>query len=198
MKKIATIAAIATLMSSYSQISYADEFGQLVSGQQIPLTKQVKELDNSWRQVTISGQYEMGDFMRNWSGILSGNSYSYIYYTKGETVEIEDETYIVAYRLPSSPDIVSFQSLYQTAIGLGCNDASLPTQLTPQTMLNLSLLNLRTIGSLNDVRPFDFKQEVAASKQRYNAAKETCEQIQNNPFGTPETTPETPEAPESY
>ncbi len=38
-----------------------------------------------------------------------------------------------------------------------------PEKLTPDTPLSLSLLNLRTSGSLTDIRPFDLNQEIADS-----------------------------------
>lgn len=185
MKKHAVLLTVTALLSISSLSSYGSDFSSLVSGQQVPLTKQLKDLDNSWRQISVSGQFEMGDFMKNWSSLFGGSPANYIYYTQGETVEVASETYIIAYRLPSTGEGLTIQSLMGTVTSFGCNEASLPIQLAPETTINLSLLNLRTIGSLNDVRSFNISEELAASKKRYEEAKTACEQIPTEPTTMP-------------
>lgn len=58
------------------------------------------------------------------------------YYTKGQTVSIGSETYIVAYSL-----------------------LSLAEKISPELPLNLSLLNLKTIGSISNIRAFETVSE---------------------------------------
>lgn len=181
MKNNVILLATTALLSTYSLPSYGSDFEKLVSGQQIPLTQKLQDLDSSWRQISIGGQYEMGDFMKSWAGLLGGSSYNYVYYTQGQTVKVAEETYVIAYRLPATGEGLNFRNLIESTFSMGCTEASLPIKLTPETSLSLSLLNLRTIGSLNDVRVFNLKEEVAASEQRYEAAKVACEQIQTQP-----------------
>ncbi|MCU0536579.1 MAG: hypothetical protein MUD14_22045 [Hydrococcus sp. Prado102] len=188
MKKNAVFLTLTALLSISSLPSYGSDFSSLVSGQQVPLTKQLKDLDSSWRQISVSGQFEMGDFMKNWSGIIGGSPYNYIYYTQGETVEVASETYVIAYRLPSTGEGLTIKSLMETTFSFGCNEASLPVQLAPETTINLSLLNLRTIGSLNDVRSFNLSEELAASQKRYEEAKKACEQMPTDPTTMPPQT----------
>jgi hypothetical protein len=188
MKKKAIFLTLTALLSISSLPSYGSDFSKLVSGQQVPLTKQLKDLDSSWRQISVSGQFEMGDFMKNWSGIFGGSPANYVYYTQGETVEVASETYVIAYRVPSTGDGLTFKSLMETTFSFGCNEASLPIQLAPETTINLSLLNLRTIGSLNDVRPFNLSEELAASQKRYEEAKKACEQMPTDPTTMPPET----------
>jgi hypothetical protein len=197
MKKTAIFLAASALLSTYSQPSYASDFGQLVSGQQIPLTRKLGDLDDSWRQMSVSGQYEMGDFMKNWAGLLGGSSYHYVYYTQGETVEVAEETYVVAYRLPATGEGLNFRTLIESTFTMGCSDSFLPIKLTPETMLSLSLLNIRTIGSLNDVRTFNLETELSASEKQYEEAKVSCEQMQTTPTEPTEPT-ESPDAQPPY
>jgi hypothetical protein len=193
MRKTAIILALTALISTYPQSSYGSDFETLVSGQQIPLTKSLKDLDDSWRQISISGQFEMGDFMKNWAGLFGGSSYNYVYYTQGKTVKVADETYVIAYRLPSTGEGLNMRTLMETTFSMGCTEASLPIQLKPETSLSLALLNIRTIGSLNDVRSFNLKEELTASEQNYQKAKTACEQMPTQPIQTPIETPPEPE-----
>ncbi|NJM90245.1 MAG: hypothetical protein HC847_27025 [Hydrococcus sp. RU_2_2] len=190
MKKNATFLALTALFSIASLPSYGSDFSSLVSGQQVPLAKQLKDLDSSWRQISVSGQFEMGDFMKNWSGLFGGSPANYVYYTQGETVEVASETYVIAYRIPSTGEGLTIKTFMETTFSFGCNEASLPIQLAPETTINLSLLNLRTIGSLNDVRSFNLSEELAASQKRYEEAKKACEQMPTDPTTMPtETNP---------
>lgn len=119
MRKTAIILALTALISTYSQSSYGSDFETLVSGQQIPLTKSLKDFDDSWRQISISGQFEMGDFMKNWAGLFGGSSYNYVYYTQGKTVKVADETYVIAYRLPSTAEGLNMRTLMETTFSMG-------------------------------------------------------------------------------
>jgi hypothetical protein len=130
------LAATAATAATSSQLSFAAELPDLLSGDRFPLTLKLKNLNNEWRGFSMSGQYEMGEWMQTFSSMF-GNSASNTYYTKGQTVNIGNETYMVAYRIESRSD-----------------------KLTPETTLSLSLLNLRTIGSLNNIRLFNVEQEI--------------------------------------
>lgn len=165
MRKTAIILALTTLISTYSQPSYAENLEELLSGQKLPLTVQLKNLDNSWRQITINGQFEMGDLLQTYSSLFGGSTNN-IYYTQGQMVKIGSETYIIAYRLPSKGEAVSFSSIFQSVLG-GTAQPAPDNKLTLETPLTLSLLNLRTIGSLNNVRSFNLDETIAASEKAY-------------------------------
>jgi|GEM_PF-5415672 len=127
---------LAAAIATSSQVSFAAELPDLISGNRFPLTLKLRDLNNEWRGFSMSGQYEMGDWMQTFSSLF-GTSASNLYYTKGQTVSVGNETYLVAYRIESKPE-----------------------KLTAETSLTLSLLNLRTIGSLNNIRLFNLQQEV--------------------------------------
>jgi hypothetical protein len=184
MRKSAIALLLATSMFAYSQKCYAGNFQKIISGEQFSLTKQLKDLDSSWRQIAIGGQYEMGDLMKSWSSLFGAAGYNNIYYTQGETVKINDETYVVAYRLPASDKGLSFKSLFENAMSsfsaAECSETTSTEKIKPETAINLSLLNIKTIGSLNDVRPFNLKDELAAFKKAEQEAKTACENAKSS------------------
>lgn len=115
---------------------------ELFGSQNIPTTVRLRDLNSSWRAMGTNGPLELGNFqmMVNSS---AGGSFAATYYTKGETVTIGAETYIVAYSLFTLVD-----------------------KVTPDLPLSLSLLNVKTIGSLSNIRPFDvFKETKVLEKQ---------------------------------
>jgi hypothetical protein len=181
-KTTLTLAIVASILT-YSQKCFANDFQNLISGKKAPLTKQLKDLNDSWRQIAISGQYEMGDLMKSWASIFSADSYNNIYYTQGQTVLVNNETYLVAYRLPTSGKTLTIQSLFENVMGsmagltgTDCDSIVFAAKITPETTIQLSLLNLKTIGSLNDVRTFDLKTELATLAKAEQESKAACEQ----------------------
>ncbi|MFM2312016.1 MAG: hypothetical protein RLZZ04_1292 [Cyanobacteriota bacterium] len=183
MRKTTLALAIVTSILTYSQKCLASDFQELISGNQAPLSRQLKDFDDSWRQVAISGQYEMADLMKSWTNLFGANIYNNIYYTQGKTVQVNDETYVVAYRLASSGEPLNLNSLLEGVMGSvsgiaggDCEAIASPEKITPETKVTLSLLNLKTIGSLNNVRPFDLETDLAMLEEAEQQAQEACEQ----------------------
>ena len=183
MRKITLALAVVSYMLSYGQKCLANDFEGLISGKQVPLTRQLKDLDDSWRQIAISGQYEMADLMKSWTSLFGANLYNNIYYTQGKTVKVNSETYVIAYRLASSEEALNINSLFENVMGsvaglAGCDcDAITSAQkISPETSISLSLLNVKTIGSLNNVRPFDLETDLAMLEKAEQQSKTACEQ----------------------
>jgi hypothetical protein len=103
----------------------------ILSGNSIPTAIKLKDLTPEWRAMSTNGQLEIGNFQAVVS-LFGGGSFANNYYTKGQTINVGSETYIVAYSL-----------------------ISLPEKITPELSLSLSLLNLKTIGSLSNIRVFE-------------------------------------------
>jgi cell division septation protein DedD len=115
---------------------------ELFGSQNIPTTVRLRDLNSSWRAMGTNGPLELGNFQMIVNS-SAGGSFAATYYTKGETVTIGSETYIVAYSLFTLVD-----------------------KVTPDLPLSLSLLNVKTIGSLSNIRPFDsFKETKVLEKQ---------------------------------
>lgn len=110
-------------------------FASILSGNSIPTTIKLKDLTAEWRAMSTNGQVEIGNFQAL-VGLFGGGAFANNYYTKGQTINIGSETYIVAYSL-----------------------LSLDAKVSPELPLNLSLLNLKTIGSMSNIRIFELVAE---------------------------------------
>ncbi|KGF71873.1 hypothetical protein DO97_14650 [Neosynechococcus sphagnicola sy1] len=127
---------------------------ELLSGRTVPLTLKLKDLSNDWRRMTISSQAMSSNFAEILSAVLPGTAAG-VYYTHGQTVIVGSETYLVVYRIPlEKPDLTAL--LRTGANAPPCST----TPITAETTVVLSLLNLRTVSSFNEVQPFNLIQEL--------------------------------------
>jgi hypothetical protein len=180
-----TLILAVALAGIYIQKSYGTKFEGLLTGEQVPLSFQLQNLDSSWRKMAISGQSESGDYIRSYYNLLIKSAINFVgspgninvYFTQGRTVKIGRETYLIAYHVPVKPIGFNLQSIMEKRFACAIAAAE---PLNPETPLTLSFLNVRTIGSLNDVSAFDLDQELAASKQTAEKAQALCEQSQQN------------------
>lgn len=140
------------------QVQQSMTFKQLLSGTAPPLAMQLKDLNGDWRRMSVSGAADigMGGYMSMLTSMFSGMGVGGVYYTRGDTVTIGSETYIIAYSPKTRK--VDFAAL------MHASTPPAPEKLTPDTTLTLSLLNQRTIGSLTDIQPFDINEEIGASE----------------------------------
>lgn len=129
----------------------------LLSGGSVPLTRALKDLDGSWRSLSVSSPSDAANPATAYLALLSGGTAPNTYYTQGNVVTLGTETYIVAYRPKTAK--IDFAALMQN----GGNNLPKPAKLTSGTPLLLSLLNLRTLGSLSDIQPFSLEEELKSS-----------------------------------
>ncbi|AFY96494.1 hypothetical protein Cha6605_5623 [Chamaesiphon minutus PCC 6605] len=128
----AAIPEIEPVVSFRSNLLAADpSFADILKGNSIPTSIKLRELTPEWRAMSTNGQLEIGNFQA-FVSLFGGGAFANNYYTKGQTVTIGSETYIVAYSI-----------------------LSLAERVAPDLTLNLSLLNLKTIGSMSNIRAFD-------------------------------------------
>lgn len=152
----------------------ASDLGQLLAGKDFPLAVKLKDLNGDWRRVTIRGSGSVsGNVSVNVSGSARSTSQNNLvgslgggqtYVTKGQTASAGGQIYLVAYHLPVAG--LDLAALLQ-ALATKAPPAS--AVLTPDTALPLSLLELRTAGSIDDVRPFDMNREIADSQKALKA-----------------------------
>lgn len=120
-----------------------------LSGSQYPLSLTLKNLDGSWRTFSLSGSGDAAGQLGVYFSLLT-NGLQSTYYTKGETVTLNGEVYLVAYHQKITLD-------YTTLFKGNSSDLPPAPKLTPDTVLSLSLLNLRSVGSLNDIQAFSLQ-----------------------------------------
>src|SRR6185369_5192725 len=94
--KMRAIALILLLAPVCARGQDGETLKELLSGDQIPLTVAVKDLDAEWRRVAISTPDPGGK-----------GSYGKerIYFTKGQTITRAQETFLIAYSPPAGPPI---------------------------------------------------------------------------------------------
>ncbi len=114
-----------------SRLAAEPSLASVLSGNSVPTSIELKKLTPEWRAMSTNGQFEFGNFQA-FISVFGGGSFATTYYTKGQTISIGSETYIVAYSL-----------------------LSLVEKVVPETLLNLSLLNLKTIGTMSNIRAFE-------------------------------------------
>jgi prepilin-type processing-associated H-X9-DG protein len=140
----------------------------LLSSSEVPLSIQMKVMDASWRRFTINGN-SMTALQWQMMGAAGGIEIG-VHFTKGQTVILGGETYLIAYRLPIviDPRFLNWH---------GHGDPPRPRKPSDLTSLPLSLLNLRTTGSLNDLRPFNAGRDMVNTEQANAASVKTLTQL---------------------
>jgi hypothetical protein len=140
----------------------------VLSSQKYPLSIQLKNLDASWRRFLLSEGNENATQMRAW-GAGSGFKYG-VHFTEGDIVQIGEESFLVAYRLPVK---IAVRTLNQIALG----PVPIPRKPDGDTILCLSLLNLKSIGSLDDLRPFNPRTDMDSDRPAREESVRTLEQL---------------------
>ena len=156
-----------------------------------PLQIKASELDASWRRFKMSKPLDSNFNVMPYEQTVSGNSELYSYFTRGETLKVGDETFLLAYRTP-----FFFYQPMDSSVSEEDSDAAangriqgkdLPAnfreniatfdlypRVMPSQTLSLCLLNVRTIEGLGDIRAFDAKTDLIsvvtrADKERIGA-----------------------------
>lgn len=169
---INVIAILLLLLVVMPAASRAGDFKDLLSGKTYPLTVKLGDLGKEWRRITIR---TTGSASGNISVSISGNSNSTsgssqnniadlagskVYLTKGQTASANGVTYLVAYRLPGGG--IDLPALIQV---LATKSAPELNPLTVESVLPLSVLDVKCVGSLDEIRAFDLKREIAESEK---------------------------------
>ncbi len=136
--------------------------GALLSGHVLPLSRKLKDLDGTWRRFSLGG----GD--QSITSAMYGLPGT-VYYTTGQTVSAQGESYLVAY----SPEVkMGSLQLMMTGRSEGTTE-----QVGGETPVRLALLNLRTMGSLVDIRPFSLQAEVASFSEALSSLRSISSQM---------------------
>jgi hypothetical protein len=147
----------------------------------------LKELRPDWRRISVSGLPEAGggggSALMGLAGGLFGALFggggaapppagAPAYYTQGQTLTVGTETFLVAYK-------AQLKGLDMAALMQAGPEAKLPPpdKLTPETPLALTLMNLRSVASITDVRPFNMDRELEESAKAAQAEAAFREQI---------------------
>jgi hypothetical protein len=164
------------LLAAVTTAATAEGFEEVLAGRHGPLTLKLRELDGEWRRFRLgggSGADGGEQFLAMMLGAGGAAGGSEVYYTKGRTVHVGGEVYLVAWRLTPR----SIQAGALTGLLHGRPEQMPPAEKpTPDTELALSLLHLRTAGNLLDIRPFSLELELTGGDTSPAALEQAREQ----------------------
>jgi prepilin-type processing-associated H-X9-DG protein len=153
--------------------------GSILAGGVAPQTLQLKDLDNSWQAFRLSGNASEGNSLLDVYLLYAGQSPSQnTFYTQGKTVTISDQTFLVAYHIQQAP--LDLRALMRS------NSPPTPKPITADTTLSLCLINIRSIGVMNDIQQFDLNNVVSSDKAAKSALNADIQQ-QNDEAQTEQT-----------
>ena len=171
---LASFTLVAAMLLVYQTSGRGADLEKVLSGKICPLSVKLGELDQDWRRITI---HTTGNVTGNVSVSVSGTHSSSssqnniadlfgskVYLTKGQTVSVNDRVYLIAYHMPAGG--LNVQALIES---LATKTPPAAPTLGAETTIPLSLLDLESVGSLDDVRAFDVKTEIAESEKLFKA-----------------------------
>lgn len=172
--------------TAFGQNAEKSAFDQLAAQNVAPSQVLIKDLTKNWRRViverdddnTMAGIYGMGRrnvvFQQKLAEMGLG-----VYYTKGQTVSLGTETFLIAYRIQNEMTPNELNAMFRNMYGGHGENAPPPgpQKWAPNTPLRLALLNLRTTGSLTDLRPFDPEREIMGPRDVTAASDRNLEQL---------------------
>jgi hypothetical protein len=162
----------------------------MIAGTSIPHTIKLKELSPDWQRVTVAGEMMlgMGGMMQSSMQMLGsmfggGGASNDAIYTRGASIKIADQEYLIGYRLPSQGvDLGAMMAMGGAAPGAPGAAPKVPKRppVTPETDLSLVLINLRAIASFSDIHPFDMAEAMKPGppgllENLFNKSKEKAE-----------------------
>ena len=153
------VGAIATAVSVATAPVNANEFTKVLTD--VPLNVSLKTLDSSWQRFTLNQESLAPSLLFGISGLVETALRTNLYYTQGQTVTLSKQQYLVVYR-PEGNN-VNLRSLMLS--GRKNRPENLVKELTPDSKLVVSLINLNKIESLQDIQPFNLQKEIKESKQ---------------------------------
>ncbi len=175
---LAFTVALAIVQPAYSQSAPSASVAtlhDLIARKSVPLSLQAKDLNETYAHFQAGGDNASdasSALLRAQMGVANAFS-NRVYYTKGDTLQLESGTYLVAY---ATEDRLKTQAPYN-ADGELNPIAFQPAKLRTKGKLLLSLLDLRTIGNLSDFQPFDPENDMESEADRNRGVVSTLTRL---------------------
>ena len=143
----------------------------------MPLSLQAKDLNENFARFHFSGasKKDQSAVMRAMSGQINPTGLDRNYFTKGDTLKLESGTYLIAYapedRAAATPmdDEIDF--------GDAVPASPQPHKLRVIDKLLISLLDLRNLGNITDLQPFDAENDMENEADRNRAVVSTLKSL---------------------
>ncbi len=165
---------------SVPSFAQTTDFMRLLQGKTNPPTLMLKDLGEGWRRYSFSPINPQGlggylNFIYGMMGMVSPTEGARAY-TKGETVTIGDQLFLITYTLRAkSMNPLMMGNMEATRSALK------PDALTPDTKVYLSLINVKQSTGYFSIRAFDLQQEIKESEEAVKAAEKA--QREYKPLG---------------
>ena len=142
-----------------------------LAGKVAPLTLKLSDLNRDWYRLNVSAKPApegLGGSSRAYFALMLGGlgDGAAACFTKGDIVTIEGEAFLVAYRLIPKP--VDMNAVMRG----GPNALPAPEKPAPDAPLTLSLLRLRGVDGLSNIKPFDLEAELTGGETTDAAIEE--------------------------
>jgi hypothetical protein len=170
---VRNLLAFSLLTVTVSAVAQGSQMPDILGGKRFPHTLKLKELEGAWYKVDIGSPGASGDMLMSMYALSKGRpARGNRYFTQGNTVRIGNTQYLAAYRIPGQdPDPAE---MFGAELGIARKKTEPPAEITPDTALRLTLLNLQAVQSMGDIEPFDMKAELdAANKLRATLSRTT-------------------------
>ena len=167
-----TILVLVPLLMPLPVRAQSRDFAALFADKNLPDSLKPQSLNKEWRKVTLS--HVPGDtlLLQMMAGRNGADAGANLYYTKGQIVQTGGENYLVAYRpRAASPDTRTARR------GVGGAEIDASPKLEPDVPLALCLLNLREMGNMTDITPFDPARDIEKPVDR--AEREGAQSMTN-------------------
>jgi hypothetical protein len=144
---------------------------ELIAGKAVPLSVRAKDLSEEFVRFRLTGSstddvHRM--MIRNMYGMnVADNS---IYFTKGDTLKLESGTYLIVYSPENRVDMEAIMRHDTVAL-------QSPRKLRLRDKLLLSLLDLKNVGNISDMRPFDADTDMENEADRNQAVVNTLQKL---------------------
>lgn len=139
------------------------EMKSLLAGSHFPLTIKFGSLTPEFRHFVLPPQNDSFATYMQMRGTSAGVELG-VYFTRGETVQFNGDTYLAAYR----PEALLNLKLLTVE---GARVPGILAKPSPNNDLILSLLNLRTTGSFTDIRPYDPRLDALSPAESIEASQ---------------------------
>jgi len=147
---------------------------EVLSGKLFPLKQQLKEMDAGWCTFHAGAKDTLSPLMI--MGMMHGGPSPFAnlfdgMFTKGQTVVLGGETFLIAYACSNEPLLKMMMDQEHH----GNADPMESLKLTPETEVTLSLLSIRTMGNISDIKPFSLK-DLASTNTIVESARANAQQ----------------------
>jgi hypothetical protein len=165
--------AFSLMTLSVHAVAQGSQVLDVLGGKRFPHALKLKDLEGRWYKVDVGNPSASGDMLMSIYAASKGRpARGNRYFTQGSTARIGNAQYLVAYRLPGQdPDPAE---ILGGEFGMARKESGPPAEITPDTELRLTLLNLQMVSSIGDIEPYDMKVEMeAANKLRAQLSRTT-------------------------